>query len=273
MSGVGTATFISLTRRELIRFRRQPSRIVASIGAPAIMGVFFAGGFADAFAPPALDGQQSDYAAFVLPGIVTLVAVFSSIFAAMSLIEDRREGFLQSALVSPAPRWSIIGAKVVGGSIIATLQCAIVLIAAPFVAGWPGIVGMLLALLAAALAAVAVTSMGLALAWWVNSSEGFHGVMNAILMPMWLLSGAFFPAEGAAGWMHALMTINPLRWTTDAIRAGITPGAPTPIVAWIVAIGFAVVMMALAGAIVGRSTMTARPRSRRKKPHEETGRA
>ena len=138
-------------------------------------------------------------------------------------------------------------------------------VAAPFVAGWPGAVGMLLALLAAALAAVAVTSMGLALAWWVNSPEGFHGVMNAILMPMWLLSGAFFPASGTAGWMNALMTINPLRWTTDAIRAGITPGAPTPIVAWIVAIGFAIVMMALAGAIVGRSTMTARPRSRRKK--------
>jgi len=270
MSAAGTATFISLTRRELLRFRRQPSRILASIGAPAIMGVFFAGGFADSFAPPASTGsagQPSDYASFVLPGIVTLVAVFSSIFAAMSLIEDRREGFLQSALVSPAPRWSIVGAKAIGGSIIATLQCAIVLLAAPIVAGWPGITGMLLALLAAALAAFAVTSMGLALAWWVNSSDGFHGVMNVILMPMWLLSGAFFPADGATGWMNALMTINPLRWTTDAIRAGITPGAPTPVTAWIVAAAFALGMLALAGAIVGRSTMTARPRTRsRKRP-------
>ena len=258
----GTATFISLTRRELLRFRRQPSRIIASIGAPVVMGAFFAGGFADSFAPP---GMDDNYAAFMLPGIVTLVAVFSSIFAAMSLIEDRREGFLQSALVSPAPRWSIVLAKVAGGSIIATLQCAIVLLAAPFVAGWPGIGGMALALLAAALAAVAVTSMGLALAWWVNSSEGFHGVMNLILMPMWLLSGAFFPAEGAAGWMSALMSINPLRWTTDAIRAGITPGAETPMVAWMVAVGFALAMLAMAGAIVGRSTMTARAGKKRKK--------
>ncbi len=70
----GTATFISLTRRELLRFRRQPSRIIASIGAPAIMGAFFAGGFADSFAPPSTDGQPADYGAFVLPGIVTLVA-------------------------------------------------------------------------------------------------------------------------------------------------------------------------------------------------------
>lgn len=261
----GTATFISLTRRELLRFRRQPSRIIASVGAPAIMGLFFAGGFADSFAPPAREGQPSDYAAFVLPGIVTLVAVFSSIFAAMSLIEDRREGFLQSALVSPAPRWSIVLAKAVGGSIIATLQCAIVLLAAPFVEGWPGVGGMALALLAAALAAIAVTSMGLALAWWVNSPEGFHGVMNIILMPMWLLSGAFFPAHGASVWMNALMAINPLRWTTDAIRAGVTPGAPTPVVAWIVAVGFALGMLAFAGAIVGRSTIAAQPRKSRKK--------
>ncbi len=261
----GTATFISLTRRELLRFTRQPSRIVASVGAPAIMGIFFAGGFADSFAPPGIEGPQSDYGAFVLPGIVTLVAVFSSIFAAMSLIEDRREGFLQSALVSPAPLWSIVGAKAVGGSSIASAQCAIVLLAAPFVAGWPGLGGMLLALLAAALAAVAVTSMGLALAWWVNSSEGFHGVMNLILMPMWLLSGAFFPAQGAAGWMNALMSINPLRWTTDAIRAGITPGTETPITAWVVAFGFALAMLLIAGAVVGRSSMTARPRTRRRK--------
>lgn len=265
MTNPGIPTFLSLTRRELLRFRRQPSRIAASIGAPALVGVFFAAGFADSFAPPALEGQPADYAAFVLPGIVTLVAVFSSIFAAISLIEDRREGFLQAALVSPAPRWAIVGAKAIGGSIIATLQCAIVLLAAPFVAGWPGAVSMAMALGAAALAAVAVTSMGLALAWWVNSSEGFHGVMNVILMPMWLLSGAFFPAHGASPWMSTLMACNPLRWTTDAIRAGITPGAPTPITAWIVAIAFALLMLALAGAIVGRSTLTAKARPARRK--------
>ncbi|MCB9837973.1 MAG: ABC transporter permease [Phycisphaeraceae bacterium] len=271
MSSPGVATFVSLTRRELLRFRRQPSRIAASIGAPAIMGVFFAGGFAQSFAPPAKDGIPTDYGAFVLPGIVTLVAVFSSIFAAISLIEDRREGFLQAALVSPAPRVSIVAAKAVGGSLIAALQCAIVLIAAPFVAGWPGVVPLLLALLAATLAAIAITSMGLALAWWVNSSEGFHGVMNVILMPMWLLSGAFFPAHGASTWMNALMAINPLRWTTDAIRAGITPNAPTPLLAWVIAVAFALLMLAFAGGIVGRATLTAKPKSRRggkKKNHD-----
>jgi len=270
MTSPGAATLFSLTRRELLRFRRQPSRIIAAIGAPAIMGVFFAAGFADSFAPPALDGQPESYAAFVLPGVVTLVAVFSSVFAAMSLIEDRREGFLQSALVSPAPRWSIVGAKALGGSLIATMQCAIVLLAAPFVAGWPGLGPLLLAVLAAALASVAVTSMGLALAWWVNSAEGFHGVMNLILMPMWLLSGAFFPAHGAAGWLGVLMAINPLRWTTDAIRAGITPGAPIPVLAWIIALIFALLMLALAGAIVGRPGIAANPRKRTPRTNKQT---
>jgi len=267
----GTTASVSLARRELLRFRRQPSRIMASIGAPALLGVFFAGGFADSFAPP---GSDTGYGAFMLPGIVTLVAIFSSIFAAMSLIEDRREGFLQSALVSPAPRWAIVGAKTAGGSAIATLQCAIVLLAAPFVVGWPGIGGLLLALLAAALASVAVTAMGLALAWKVNSAEGFHGVMNVVLMPMWLLSGAFFPAEGATGWMRALMAINPLRWATDAMRDALTPGPGASAMAWIVSVAFALAMLALAGAMVGRtdeasaSRVLAKAKSTVKPTHE-----
>ncbi len=270
MTSPGVATLLNLTNRELLRFRRQPSRIIAAIGAPALLGIFFAAGFADSFAPPTQEGQPASYAAFVLPGVVTLVAIFSSIFAAMSLIEDRREGFLQSALVSPAPRWSIVGAKALGGSLIATLQCAIILLAAPFVIGWPGLGPLLLALLAAALASIAVTSMGLAFAWWVNSVEGFHGVMNLILMPMWLLSGAFFPAHGAAGWLGVCMAINPLRWTTDAIRAGVTPGAPTPALAWIIAPLFALLMLALAGALVGRPGIAANPRQRKSRTRKQT---
>lgn len=253
MSAVsGIPALRALTRRELIRFVRQPSRIIASLGTPALLWAFLAGGFADSFAPPAGAGGAdqmggASYAAYLLPGMAAAAALFSAIFGAMSLIEDRKAGFLQAALVSPAPAWSTELAKTIGGTIVATAQAALVIAAAPAVGLAPGPLGFILALLAAGLIAGAVVSVGLAAAWWVNSSEGFHGVMNLVLMPLWLLSGAFFPIEGASGWLKSIMLINPLRWPTDAMRAALS-GESASAWTWIGSIGFTAA--AIAGAIV-----------------------
>lgn len=235
----------SLATREVVRFARQPSRVVAGLATPLLLWGFLASGFANTLnaSGPETGGVSS--ALFLLPGIATLVVVFSSIFAAMSLIEDRREGFLQSVLVSPAPWWSVVGAKALGGGAIATVQAWLVLLAAPLV-GEVSATGLLLAGLALALTAIAVTNLGLAAAWWVNSSEGFHGVMNLVLLPMWLLSGAFFPAEGASGWLRIVMWCNPLRWSTEAIRGSIGAGASEGLVwAWAGTVVFPVAMTVL----------------------------
>lgn len=256
MSAVpGGPALLLLTRRELLRFVRQPSRIVAAVGTPALLWLFLAGGFADSFAPPvgAEGGAASgNYAAYLLPGIAVGVVMFSSIFAAMSLIEDRRAGFLQSALVSPAPLWSVVGAKALGGAIVATAQAVLILLAAPTVGLTPGFAGSLAALVAIALTGCAVTALGLAAAWWVNSSEGFHGVMNLLLMPMWMLSGAFFPAAGAAGWLAVIMLVNPLRWCTDALRASLEGDPMSALWAWAGSFAFAGAMLGLALLTMGR---------------------
>src|SRR5690606_27442761 len=130
-----------------------------------------------------------------------ITILFSTVFAAISLIQDRHAGFLQSALVSPAPAWAVVFAKAFGGAAIATCQSAILLLGAYAVGLSPGPLDFLGALAAAALTAIAVIGLGLSAAWWVDSTAGFHGVMNMLLMPMWLLSGALFPVEGAAPWL------------------------------------------------------------------------
>jgi ABC-2 type transport system permease protein len=246
---------IVLTRRELVRFSRQPSRIIASLLTPALLWIFFAAGFADSFAPPSYAPHDGiSYSLFMLPGIATLIVVFTAIFAAMSLIEDRREGFLQALMVSPTPRWVLVVSKACGASIIATAQGLLVLLAAPLLGDGYSLGALALAALALALTACAVTSMGLAAAWWVNSSEGFHAVMNTILMPMWLLSGALFPAQDAAGWLSILMSLNPLRWTTDALRDALTPGiADHGALPWVGTIVFALAMVFLAWRTLGTS--------------------
>ena len=238
----------SLATREVVRFVRQPSRVVAGIGTPLLLWGFLASGFAQTFS--GVGSGDASSALFLLPGIATLVAVFSSIFAAMSLIEDRREGFLQSVLVSPAAWWSVVGAKALGGGLIATAQAWLVLLAAPLV-GQVSVTGLLLAGLALALTAVAVTCLGLAAAWWVNSSEGFHGVMNLVLLPMWLLSGAFFPPEGAAGWLRVVMWCDPLRWPTEAVRSALGAGTTEAVAwAWVGTVAFPIAMVALVGVVM-----------------------
>jgi ABC-2 type transport system permease protein len=237
----------SLAGRELVRFTRQPSRVAASVLTALALWGFLASGLAGSFAP---GGEgAANYALFLLPGVATLAVTLSAVFAGMSLIEDRREGFLQSALVSPASRWSIVGGKALGGAAVAAAQGVVIVLAAPLVGEVsPG--GLAAACVALALTAVGVTLLGLAAAWWVNSSEGFHGVMNVVLMPMWLLSGAFFPAEGAAGWLRAVMLLNPLRWSTDAIRGSLTGGwGGASVWSWIGAAAFPLVCAALAAVI------------------------
>jgi len=223
----GIAAFSALLWRELARFWRQPARVAASIATPAIIWVVLASGFGESFSLQMAGSTIAGgvpYGAYLVVGMSAMTSVFTSIFAAMSLIEDRNEGFLQGAIVSPAPTWSIVGAKVVGSALIASAQSAVMLAAGPL-AGLPfHPVSYLIALVAIALMSLGITGIGLAFAWRVNSTSGFHAVMNLVLMPMLLLSGAFFPAQGASMPMQYAMKLNPLSWPSDLARTALLQG-------------------------------------------------
>jgi ABC-2 type transport system permease protein len=238
----GMPALLWLTRRELVRFTRQPSRIIAAIGTPLLLWLFFGAGFAGSFARTG----AGSYAGYLLPGMASLTVVFSSIFAAMSLIEDRREGFLQSVLASPAPRWAVVGAKVLGGSIIAAAQGLVILLLAPLLGMPVTLGGFALAAVALLLISIGINGLGLAAAWRIDSTQGFHGIMNLVLMPMWMLSGALFPLVGAAVWLKALMLVNPLYWPTAALRHALSPAEMTDPFRW-EAMWFVAIMMATAG--------------------------
>lgn len=238
-----------LARREALRFVRQPSRIIASIGTPLLIWGFLASGFARAIMPGA-DDLSGSYAAYLIPGVATLTLMFASIFSAMSLIEDRRDGFLRAVLVSPAPRWSLVGGKAVVGSVLATLQALIVFFAAPLVGAPFSVGGLALATILLFLTSLALTAMGLALAWKVHSSEGFHGVMNGLLMPMWLLSGSMYSYESGAAWLRPLMLVNPLFWANESIRAAMKGELLARHAMGVTA--FAIVMVGAASLTIGR---------------------
>ena len=204
---------LALAGRETRRFFRDRTRVSGALLQPILFWAFFGAGLAPAFR---LGGIA--YGAYLLPGIVVLVLLFTAIFSTISVIEDRREGVLQVVLVAPVPRGAIVAGKILGGTALATLQAGLALLLAPL-AGVPlAIADFVAAIAFCFLLGWGLTSLSLAVAWPMRSTQGFHAIMTVFLMPLWLLSGAFFPAEGVPRWLGLLMRLDPLTYGVATLR-------------------------------------------------------
>jgi ABC-2 type transport system permease protein len=216
---------LTLWKRELVRFFRQPSRIAGAAGSPLIFWVLIGSGLSGSFRLPGGPADLS-YLEYFFPGTMVLTLLFAAIFSTISVIEDRNQGFLQGVLVAPVPRASIAAGKVLGGATIAWLQSVVFLALAPLSGIRLTLSSALTAAGVLAVLGIALTAVGFAFAWRVDSVQGFHAVMNLLLVPMWLLSGAFFPPSGAPGWLAAVMRANPLTYGVAALRWALYGSAP-----------------------------------------------
>ena len=219
----------ALALRELRRFIRQRSRIVGAIGQPLVFWIVFGAGLGASFQAPEWAGaleRPLTYQEYFLPGIAVLIVMFTAIFSTISIIEDRREGFLQGVLVAPVSRSAIVLGKIIGGSVLAMLQAGLFLCFGPLLSSIglapeiPISVGAVQGVLAAlflALISVELTALGFLIAWPMNSTQGFHAVMSVFLLPMWLLSGSFFPG-GNSGWLSVVIRLNPLTYGVAGLR-------------------------------------------------------
>lgn len=257
---VQVRSVMTLWERELVRFVRQRSRVIGAMGTPLIFWLLIGSGLGGSFRAAGSDGVGRGYLEYFFPGTLLLVLLFTAIFSTFSLIEDRSEGFLQGVLVSPVGRGAIVLGKVLGGTTLAWIQAMVLLPLAP-AAGIPlSALSLLLASGAMALVAFALTCMGFLIAWRMDSAQGFHSLMNLLLIPMWLLSGAVFPASGSAKWLAWLMHANPLTYNLAVIRhalyfGGGDPGRLAPwALSWSVAGVFAVAMFAAAWRLAQRPT-------------------
>ena len=220
---------VALTKRELIRFLRQRTRVIGAVGQPIIFWILFGAGLRSSFTAPSwADGLSHpvSYQEYFLPGVAVLIVLFTAIFSTISIIEDRREGFLQGILVAPVSRLSIVLSKLTAGTLLAILQAGLFLVIGPLISavglGSPievtwSVTRMLMATGFLVLIAAELTALGFIIAWPMNSTQGFHAVMSIFLMPMWLVSGAFFPG-GDSGWLYWLIRANPLTYGVAGLR-------------------------------------------------------
>jgi ABC-2 type transport system permease protein len=184
--------------------------------------------------------------------------MFSAVFSTMSLIEDRREGFLLSMLVSPAPRSSMVLGKILGSATLAWLQGLLFLCFLPMTGYAPGARGILEAAAIVFLISFAFTVLGFFIAWQMDSTQGFHVVMNLVLFPLWLVSGALFPMENARGWVQWLGRINPLTYAVAALRHPLahpsTVSQPSLATSVIVMASFAAALFVASAAVASRKS-------------------
>jgi ABC-2 type transport system permease protein len=216
----------ALCRREWVRFVRQPNRVFGAVGQPLIFWLLFGAGLGPSFRlPGAAEGLS--YREYFFPGTLVLILLFTAIFATISIIEDRREGFLQSVLVAPLPRWSMVLGKIVGGTLISLVGAAVFL-ALGFTLNLPlGLISTVATLCSLFVTGLGLTSLGFALAWRMDSVQGFHAIMSVFLLPMWLLSGAFFPPGD--NWIGWIIRINPLTYAVAGLRRLLYLEAPAEV--------------------------------------------
>jgi len=259
--------------RDVLRYWRDRTRLVASLAQPLLFLVVFGTGLSSALSGAgggaAIGGAAGaaaglTYTQFIFPGIIGMSVLFSAIFGAMSIVWDREFGFLKEVLVAPIDRSAVAIGKSLGGATQAMVQGLILLILAPLI-GVKLTLGSVAALVPLVFVlAFALSAMGVAIASRMKSMQGFQMVMNFLMMPMFFLSGALFPLSGLPAWMTVLTRIDPAAYGMDPLRRVVLGGAGLPsfaldkmgltifdnvlpiVVEVAILLGFGIVMLAIA---------------------------
>ena len=200
--------------RDLKRYWYDKARIFASLGQP-ILFLFVLG---TALSPNFSGPGGINFSEFIFPGIISLTVLFTSIFSAISIVWDREFGFLKEVLVAPVSRWSIVAGKALGGSTVAVIQGAIMLMLAPLVGVKLSLLIVLQSLAVMLAIALSITALGIVIAARMKEMEGFQMVVNFVIMPIFFLSGALFPLDRLPSWLTLLTRLDPLTYGVDMLR-------------------------------------------------------
>jgi ABC-2 type transport system permease protein len=226
------------------RFIRSKSRIVGSIAMPLFFLLFLGVGLNSVVQLP---GLGESYIAFLIPGMVAMSVLFTSVFSGIQIIWDKQFGFLKETLVAPVSRLEIMSGQTLGGATTAVIQGSLILVLSMFV-GFPLLnpVGFLIALAFMILIGISFTAFGIAIASRMEDMTGFQLIMNFVVFPIFGLSGALFPISSLPTWMIPLTLLDPLTYGVEGIRYGLTGVSQiNPLVCGAVIGGFTIAMTIL----------------------------
>jgi len=211
-----------VSHREWLRFLKQRSRVLGSLAFPLMLLVIFGVGLGRTI------GEMSpgvDYLKFVYPGLITMSVLESSMSTGLSVLWDKEFGFLREILVTPLNRSGVILGKAVGGGMVALAQALLLLLLAPVlgISLSPVVIVKVIPLLV--LVSLSISALGILVATWMRSSQGFQMVDQLIIFPLMFLSGIFFPVNNVPVWLQVIAKVNPVSYGVDAVRQVILDGS------------------------------------------------
>jgi len=208
-----------IVAREFKKFVRERSRLFSTIARP-LLWLFIVGAGMSRLVPR---DTGVPYTQFIFPGIIGMTILFSSILSSISIIWDKEFGFMKEILVAPVSRFSIVIGKALSGTIVSTIQAAIILALFPFIGFKLGILQILAVIFISSSISFSISSFGIVLATFYESYESFSVIMNFIIMPMFFLSGAMYPVKLLPEILRIVSKINPLTYGIDAIKHIVFP--------------------------------------------------
>jgi ABC-2 type transport system permease protein len=205
--------------RELRRYVRSRAQIVASLGQPLLYLIALGFGLGPVFEK----AGEGSYLQFVVPGIISMSVLFSSVFSGMGLLWDRQFGFLKETLVAPVPRVQVMLGKTLGNATVAVCQGLLVAVVC-FIAGFRVADVSLLpaALLFMGLIAFLFSALGMTIGAVLENIQGFQLIMNFLVMPIYFLSGALYPLGNLPGPLAVITRLDPLTYGVDGLRTTLT---------------------------------------------------
>ncbi|MFB6155652.1 MAG: ABC transporter permease [Haloferacaceae archaeon] len=245
MRGTNAAAIYVLWLREMKRYSRSKARIASTLALPFLFLVGFWFGFRSVQLPGV--GEGVDYLQFLVPGIVGMTMLFSAAFGGISVIFDRRFGFLKEILVTPVDRVSIALGRVAGSTTTAVIQGVLILAISVAIGfrpvSWLGVVPALGFMV---LIGATFIGLGLVFASRIDDFQAFNLVFNFVLFPLLFLSGAIYPVSNFPPALRYLTYVNPLTYGIDGLR-GVLVGASafSPLLDFAVVAGFALAFVVL----------------------------
>ncbi|MEN3586622.1 ABC transporter permease [Streptomyces sp. ZYX-F-203] len=213
----------ALVHRDLLRLRSQSVHTVLMLLQPVLYLFVLGGGLATLIPNSSLG---VGYRAFLFPGVLMMTVQTPAIMVGIRLITDRQSGYLRELLMAPVSRSTLLSGVCAGGTLVATVQGA-VLLALIGAVGLPyDPLLLVLLLVGMTLASFTITALALALAVGLDRPEIFHMLLGLVMMPLLFLSGGFFPLQNLPGWAHTLAAFNPLAYGVDLLRRLIAHRVP-----------------------------------------------
>lgn len=237
--------------RELKRYWRAKSRVISSVAQSIFFLIIFGLGLGNFIGPIG----DINYLSYMAPGVIGMGLLFGSIFSGVSVIFDRQFGFMKEMMVAPVSRTSIIIGKIFGGASTATIQGIILLVVASlmgaFLISIEFIPGAIIGIGAMFLITSGFVGLGVAIGSSLNDFHAFQLLSTFVMWPLFMLSGVFFPIDGAPFALQVAMLGDPmfygvelLRWSLLGVGSNIL-GPYGWLISLLVVLGFNALMIGL----------------------------